>query len=84
MGIKNHPYLLVEPYGVQALVHDVDPSVLGGEDEERHERLAQVVKVVLVVDPLVAVAGQLQALGLVGDEFGVGALTVVEDALEQL
>ena len=77
-------HLLIEPHCVQPLIHDVHPSVLGGEDEERHECLAQVVKVVLVVDPAVAVAAQLQALSLVGDAVGVGALAVVEDALEQL
>ena len=77
-------YLLVDTDSVETLVHDVDPSVFGRENEERHERLAQVVKVVLVVDPAVAVAAQLQALSLVLDKVRVRTLAVKENALEQL
>ncbi len=75
-------YLLVYSDGVEPLVHDVDPSVLGGQDEEGHERLAEVVEVVLVVDPLVAVGSQLQALSLVRHQFGIRTLAVVEDAFK--
>ena len=46
--------------------------------------MAQVVKVVLVVDPTVAVAAQLQALSLVLHHLGVRALAVEKDTFEQL
>ena len=46
--------------------------------------MAQVVKVVLVIDPPIAVAAELQTLGLVLDVRGVRSLTVVEDPLEEL
>lgn len=44
--------------------------------------MAQIVEVVLVVDPAVAVAAQLEALGLVLNPVGIGTLAVIEDALE--
>ena len=37
-----------------------------------------------MVDPAVAFVAQLQALGLVLDQVGVGALAVEEDPLEEL
>ena len=75
-------YLLVESDRVEPLVHDVDPAVLGGEHEEGHEGVAQVVEVVLVVDPAVPVAAQLEALRLVLHVAGVRPLAVEEEPLE--
>lgn len=69
---------------IQTLVHDGDPAILGREHEERHERLTEVVKVVLVIDPPVALLTQLQTLALILDDVRVGAFAVEEDALEKL
>ncbi len=77
-------YLLIQTNCIQTLVHNVNPTILGGEHEQGHEGLPQVVEVVLVIDPAVSVAAQLKALGFVLNELGVGTLAVVEDALEQL
>ena len=76
--------LLVQPDSVQAVVHYVDPTVLRGEDKERHESLSQVVKVVLLVDP--PVFRVVQAFHLVRDvlQFHFRSFTVEEEALEQL
>lgn len=32
-------YLLVHTHSIQAMVHDVDPSVLGGEHKQGHQSL---------------------------------------------
>ena len=77
-------HLLIKANGVEALVHYVDPAVLGGEHEEGHEGVAQVVEVVLVVDPAVPVAAQLEALRLVLHGVGVRPLAVEEEPLEEL
>ena len=76
--------LLVQSHGVQTMVHDVHPAVLGGEDKERHERLSKIVEVVLLVDP--PVLSVVQAVPLVRDvlQFNFRAFTVEEEALEQL
>lgn len=47
-------YLLVYSYSIEPGVHNVDPAVPGAEYKQRHERLAQVVEVVLSVHPHVA------------------------------
>ena len=57
--------LLINADSVQAVVHDVHPAVLGGQHEEGHERGAEVVEVVLLVDPAVLLV--LETLRLVGD-----------------
>ena len=75
-------HLLVRADSIETLVHDGDPSVFRREDEEGHEGLAQVVKVVLVVDPPVAFVGQLQALSFVFDQVRVRAFAVKEDSFE--
>ena len=77
-------HLLVKSNGVEALVHDVDPAVFGGEHEEGHEGVAQVVEVVLVVDPTIPVPAQLQALRLVLHGVRVRTLAVEKEALEEL
>ena len=46
--------------------------------------MAQIIEIVFVVDPSVAVSRQLQALRFVGHVLGIGTLAVVENALEQL
>ena len=58
-------YLGVHGDGVQSVVHDVDPAVLAGEDEETDESLAQVVKIIFPVPP--AVIRERQTLRLGGD-----------------
>ena len=75
-------HLLVHSDGIQPGVHDVHPAVLGREHEQGHQRRAQVVEVVLAVDP--HVAWPAETLGLVGDAHQIVAVTVVERALEQL
>ena len=82
--MKTINHLLVKSNGVEALVHDVDPAVLGGEHEEGHEGVAQVVEVVLVVDPAIAIAAQLQALRLVRHVPRVRTLAVEKEPLEEL
>ena len=77
-------HLLIKANGVEALVHDVDPAVLGGEDEEGHEGVAQVVEVVLVVYPPVPVPTQFQALRFVLHRVRVRTLAVEEEPLEEL
>ena len=49
--------------GVQSVVHDVHPAVLAGQDEETHESLAQVVKIISPVPPPVVGEGQTVSLG---------------------
>ena len=66
------------------MVHDINPAILGRQDEERHQSLAEIVEVVLVVDPAVAVGTQLQALGFVRDVLGVGAVAVKKYPFEKL
>ena len=56
------------------MVHDVHPAVLGGEHEEGHERRAEVVEVVLLVDPAVLLV--LETLHLVGDVLVLHVRTV--------
>ena len=58
-------YLSVHGDGVQSVVHDVDPAVLAGQDEETHESLAQVVEIVSLVPP--AVSRERQTVRLGGD-----------------
>ena len=77
-------YLLIDAHRVEALVHNIDPAIFGGKHEERHESLAQIIEIVLVVDPSVAVGRQLQALGFVSHVLGIRAFAVVENALKQL
>lgn len=77
-------YLLIKADCVQPLIHDVHPAVLGGEHEEGHEGLAQVVEVVLVVDPAVAIGAEFQALRLVLHQLRVRALAVIKYAFEEL
>ena len=76
--------LLVDADSIQSVVHDVHPSVLGGEDEEGHEGSAEIVKIVFLIYPAIVLV--LQALHLVGDVLGhyVGPVTVEEESLEQL
>ena len=76
--------LLINADSVQAVVHDVDPAVLGGQHEEGHESSAEIIEVVLLVDPAVVLV--LQTLGLVGDveRHHVWPITVEEESFEQL
>ena len=75
---------MVKSNGVEALVHDVDPAIFGGEHEEGHEGVAQVVEVVLLVYPAVPVPTQLQALRLVLHGGRVRTLAVEKESLEEL
>ena len=77
-------YLLIDSHGIESLVHDINPPIFGRKHEERHESLAQIIEIVLVVHPSVAVGRQLQALGFVGHVLGIRPLAIVENALEQL
>ena len=45
---------MVESNSIQPMVHDVHPAVFGGENEESHESIEDVVKIVFLVDPPVA------------------------------
>ena len=78
------PRLKIRTDGIKSVVHDIHPAVLGGEDEQGHESPAEVIKVVLLIDPAIVLV--LQALHLVGDVLGhhVGPVTVEEESLEQL
>ena len=66
------------------MVHDVHPAILGGENKQGHESLAQVVKVVLLVYPSVFFI--LKTLKLVSDilVYNVWSITVKEQPFEQL
>ena len=78
------PGLLVDADSVQAMVHDVHPTVLGGEDEQGHEGSAEVVKIVFLIYPAIVLV--LQTLRLVGDVLGhnVRPVTVEEKSFEEL
>ena len=77
-------HLLIKANGVEALVHYVDPAVLGGEDEQGHEGSAEVVKIVFLIYPAIVLV--LQTLRLVCDVLGhnVRSVTVEEKSLEEL
>lgn len=45
--------LFINTRSIQSMIHDVHPAIFGGEHKEGHQRLAQVVKVVLLVYPTV-------------------------------
>ena len=76
--------LLVNADRIQAVVHDVHPTILGGEDEQGHEGSAEIVKIIFLIYP--AIVFVLQTLHLVGDVLGhnVRAVTVEEKSLEEL
>ena len=76
--------LLVDADRIQAVVHDVHPTILGGEDEQGHEGSAEIVKIIFLIQP--AIVFVLQTLQLVGDVLGhnVRAVTVEEKSLEEL
>ena len=76
--------LLVNPDRIQAVVHDVHPTILGGEDEQGHEGSAEIVKIIFLIYP--AIVFVLQTLQLVGDVLGhnVRAVAVEEKSLEEL
>ena len=78
------PGLLVDADSVQAVVHDVHPTVLGGEDEQGHEGSAEVVKIVFLIYPAIVLV--LQTLRLVCDVLGhnVRPVTVEEKSFEEL
>ena len=66
------------------MIHDVNPTILGGEDEQSHESVEDVVKVVLLVAPLVLWV--LQTVGLLCDVLTVNPRTVAieEKSFEKL
>ena len=76
--------LLVDADRIQTVVHDVHPTILGGEDEQGHEGSAEIVKIVLLVQP--AVVFVLETLLLVGDVHGyhVWAIAVEEQSFKEL
>ena len=47
-------HLFVETHSVKTMVHDIHPAVFRGENEECHQSIEDVVKVVFLVGPLVA------------------------------
>ena len=73
---------MVNSDGVKPAIHDADPSIFGREDEERHQRPAQIVKIVFLVEPQIARVGK--ALSLVHHVPHVGTVTVVELTFEKL
>jgi len=75
-------HLLINSYGVQARVHDVYPAVSGRQHEQRHQRLAQIVKIVFLIDPCVFLVGQ--AFFFVAHVFDVRALAVKKRPFEKL
>lgn len=75
-------YLLVHSHGVQSRVHDVHPPVSGRQHEQRHQRFAQVVEIVLLVDPRVFLVGQ--TLLFIAHVLDVGTLAVKERPFEEL
>ena len=76
--------LLVDADRIQTVVHDVHPTILGGEDEQGHEGSAEVVKIVFLIYPAIVLV--LRALGLVGNvlSYNVGAVAVEEKSFEEL
>lgn len=74
---------MIHSNGIQPGVHDVDPAVFGGEDEEGHESLPEVVKVVGPIDPDVP-GIRIEAISPIPNVPDVGALAVIEAPLEQL
>ena len=75
-------YLLVNSDGVEPTVHDADPTVFGGEDEECHQSSAQIVEIVFLIEPQVAGIGK--ALSLVHHVPNKRTVTVVELTFEKL
>ena len=75
-------YLLIDPDGIEARIHDVHPAVARRKNKERHEGLAEIVEVVLPVEPDVALI--CEAVGLVAHVLDVRPVAVIERALEQL
>lgn len=54
--------LLVQTHCVQTVVHDVNPTVPRAQHEERHQRLAQIVEIVLLVLPVVVATDTVVAV----------------------
>ena len=83
-GDKVCPHLFVKSHSVQTMVHDVHPAVFRGEDEEGHQGVEDVVKVVLLVDP--PVSRILQTGSFVWDILALHILpvTIEEKSFEQL
>ena len=81
-GVSLSTHLLVNSDGVKPAIHDADPSIFGREDEERHQRSAQIVKIVFLVEPQIAGIGK--ALSLVHHMPHVRTVTVVELTFEKV
>ncbi len=86
--VDEHPLVVVlfrlhiNAHRVDSRVHYLHPAVLARQDEQRHQRLAEVVEVVLGVEPLVSLIRQTVLFR--HHVLYVLACTVVELALEQL
>ena len=77
-------HLLVRPYSIKALIHYGNPTIFWGQNKERHQSLAQIVKVVFVIDPSIAFLAQFQTLSFVFDHVWIRTLAVEKNSLEEL
>ncbi len=86
--VQKHPLVVVllrlhiDADRVYSSVHYLHPAVLARENEKRHERLAEIVEIVLGVEPLVA--RLRQAVRFRFHLVDVNSNAVVEFAFEQL
>jgi len=81
-NIMNFTHLLINSHGVQTRVHDVYPTVSGRQHEQRHQRFAQIVEIVFLIDPRVFLVGQ--AFLFVTHVLDVRALAVKKRTFEKL
>lgn len=74
--------LLVYTDCVQTSVHNVHPAIAGTQHKQRHQCFAQVIEIVLSIDP--SVTRYTETLAFVAHILDVLSLAVEEGALEQL
>lgn len=80
--IEIHNRLLIDTDRIQTGVHNVHPAVTRRQHKQRHQRFAQIVKIVLSIDP--HISGRVQTVRLIFDLFDVDAFTVEKCPFEQL
>ena len=73
---------MIDAHSVQPRVHDVHPSVSRRQHEQRHQRFAEIVEIVLPVQPDVPFVRQ--AVRLVAHAFNIRPLAIIKGTLEEL